>query len=231
MAETRGYSDCVARSEHDVEDVQRGTRTNGKGNVSETLGASIRQARQAAGFSVRGLAAKTEVSPSLISQIERGRATPSVATLWAIATQLGIPVGELFNGAEPPPGSAATSWSPVQRHDTRKVITLADGVRWERLTPGSDDEVDFVYLVYPVGAESCAPDALTRHGGKEYGFVVSGTLGVQIGFDEHVVRANDSICFDASKPHRLWTIGNEPAVAVWTVVNRRGDSRADAFRD
>ena len=39
-----------------------------------------------------------------------------------------------------------------------------------------------------------------------------------------------AICFDASKPHRLWTIGNEPAVAVWTVVNRRGDSRADAFR-
>jgi transcriptional regulator with XRE-family HTH domain len=221
----------MARSERGVQDVERGARTNGIGNVSETLGAAIRQARQAAGFSVRGLAAKTEVSPSLISQIERGRATPSVATLWAIATQLGIPIGELFNGAEPGLGVPTGSSSPVQRHDTRKVITLAGGVRWERLTPGSDDEVDFVYLVYPVGAESCAPDALTRHGGKEYGFVVSGTLGVQIGFDEYVVRANDSICFDASQPHRLWTIGDQPAVAVWTVVNRRGDSRADAFRD
>lgn len=221
----------MAGNEQGVPAVERGPRSDAIGSVSETLGASIRQARQAAGFSVRGLAAKTEVSPSLISQIERGRATPSVATLWAIATQLGIPIGELFNGAEPSSGVSSPSWSPVQRHDTRKVITLAGGVRWERLTPSPDEEVDFVYLVYPVGAESCAPDALTRHGGKEYGFVVSGTLGVQIGFDEHVVRRGDSICFDASKPHRLWTIGSEPAVAVWTVVNRRGDSRTDAFRE
>ena len=100
----------MARTEHDDGAVQRGTRTNGRGSVSETLGASIRQARHAAGFSVRGLAAKTEVSPSLISQIERGRATPSVATLWAIATQLGIPIGELFNGTEPLPELAQTSW-------------------------------------------------------------------------------------------------------------------------
>jgi transcriptional regulator with XRE-family HTH domain len=197
---------------------------SGTGNgVSETLGARIRQERLAAGFSVRGLAARTEVSPSLISQIELGRATPSVATLWAVATELGIPIGDLFassDSASPTP-TAATA-QPVQRHKTRKAITLAGGVRWERLTPGADDDVEFVYIVYPAGAESCPPDSLSRHGGKEYGFVVSGTLGVQIGFDSHVVRSNDSISFDSSQPHRLWAIGDEPAVAVWMVVNRRG---------
>jgi transcriptional regulator with XRE-family HTH domain len=198
---------------------------SGTGNgVSETLGARIRQERLAAGFSVRGLAARTEVSPSLISQIELGRATPSVATLWAVATELGIPIGDLFNGpdAASPSPAVATSTQPVQRHKTRKAITLAGGVRWERLTPGPDDDVEFVYIVYPAGAESCPPDSLSRHGGKEYGFVVSGTLGVQIGFESHVVRANDSISFDSSQPHRLWAVGDDPAVAVWMVVNRRG---------
>src|SRR5687767_14707230 len=67
---------------------------------SEALGARIRQERELAGLTVRGLAARINVSPSLISQIERSRATPSVATLWAVATELGIPIGGLFNGLD-----------------------------------------------------------------------------------------------------------------------------------
>ena len=123
----------------------------------------------------------------------------------------------------PPPRSATSpAEAPVQRHGTRKAITLAGGVRWERLTPGPDNDVEFIHVVYPPGAESCPPDSLSRHGGKEYGFVVSGTLGVQIGFESYVVHANDSVSFESTRPHRLWAIGDEPAVAVWTVVNRRG---------
>ena len=45
-------------------------------------------------------------------------------------------------------------------------------------------------------------------------------------FRPHTLRAGDSISFDSQRPHRLWAIGKEPAVAVWTVVNRRGDDRS-----
>jgi transcriptional regulator with XRE-family HTH domain len=197
--------------------------------VPETLGARIRHERQSAGLTVRKLAARIQVSPSLISQIERGRATPSVATLWAIATELGLPVGDLFSEAEAALGTQA-SYTPVQPRQTRTAITLAGGVRWERLTPTADHDVDFIYVVYPVGSESCPPDALSQHGGKEYGYVISGKLGVQIGFDEYSLRAGDSISFDSHRPHRLWAIGAEPAVAVWTVLNRRGDERAALLR-
>jgi transcriptional regulator with XRE-family HTH domain len=194
-----------------------------------TLGARIRQERQTAGLTVRRLAARVAVSPSLISQIERGRATPSVATLWAIATELGIPVGDLFSDAEAALGTPVAA-APVQPRQTRTTITLAGGVRWERLTATPDPEVDFVYVVYPVGSESCPSDALSQHGGKEYGYVVSGRLGVQIGFDEYSLRAGDSISFESHRPHRLWAIGKEPAVAVWTVLNRIGDDRAALLR-
>jgi transcriptional regulator with XRE-family HTH domain len=196
--------------------------------VSENLGARIRHERQAAGLTGRKLAARISVSPSLISQIERGRATPSVATLWAIATELGIPVGDLFSDAEAALGPVST---PVQLRETRTAITLAGGVRWERLTAAPDHDVDFIYVVYPVGSESCPPDALSQHGGTEYGYVIGGTLGVQIGFDEYALRPGDSISFDSHKPHRLWAIGQEPAVAVWTVLNRKGDERAEPLRD
>jgi transcriptional regulator with XRE-family HTH domain len=205
---------------------------NGVGAVTEALGARIRQRRQEAGLTVRGLAAAVGVSPSLISQIERGRATPSVSTLWSIATELRQPVADLFSSSdgetEPQPGGTPKT-APVQPHETRKSVTLAGGVRWERLTSASDDELDFIYVVYPPGAESCPENALTRHGGREFGYVISGTLAVEIGFDEYVLRANDSISFDSATPHRLRSVDDEPAIAVWAVMHRHSDARSTAF--
>jgi transcriptional regulator with XRE-family HTH domain len=202
------------------------------------LGSRIRAERHATGMTVRALATRTGLSPSLISQVERGRATPSVASLWAIATELGISIADLFNDPERPNDTQASptstrnagrSASPLQPFETRKAITLAGGVRWERLTSSSDDEVDFVYCVYPVGAASCDQQSLVRHGGKEFGYVISGTLGISIGFDEYTVRTNDSISFDSTMPHRLWAIGNQPARAIWLVINRRDDPRTKQF--
>src|SRR5262249_36997218 len=189
--------------------------------------------RQEAGLTVRGLAAAVGVSPSLISQIERGRATPSVATLWSIATELRQPVADLFSSSDGEAGLALAEGrpkpAPVQPHETRKAVTLAGGVRWERLTSASDDELDFIYVVYPPGAESCPENALTRHGGREFGYVISGTLAVEIGFDEYVLRPTDSISFDSAMPHRLRSVGDEAAVAVWAVMHRHSDDRSSGF--
>ena len=190
------------------------------------LGAKIRAERRVLGLSLRGLASRIGVSPSLISQIERGQATPSVATLWSIATELGLSIADLFDGAAP---GGKRGGSPVQPFESRKTLTLAGGVRWERLTVAPDDEIDFVYVFYPVGAESCAEDAIAQHGGREFGYVISGTLGVRIGFEDHVLRANDSISFKSSMPHRLWVIGGEPVQAIWMVIHRSGDPRTAGF--
>ncbi len=167
----------------------------------------------------------------MISQIERGRATPSVASLWSIASELGLSIADLFRDADPngAGGSASRTVTPLQPHETRASISLAGGIRWERLTPRTDEEIDFLYVVYPVGAASCEEDALNRHGGREFGYVISGTLEVEIGFDRYVVRANDSIAFDSMLPHRLKALGDEPVHAIWAVLNRRGDRRTQSF--
>ena len=98
-------------------------------------------------------------------------------------------------------------------------------MRWERLTPRPDPEVEFLYVVYEVGAESCDKDSLIRHGGKEYAYMISGRLGLKIGFEEFEMGPGDSITFDAQMPHRLWTVGRDPAEALWVVLNRHGDNR------
>jgi len=204
------------------------TAVSGEPSVPELLGTRIRSERARAGLSIRELARRLDVSHSLISQIETGHVTPSVATLWGIATELGLPVGDLFVSDDGAAVAAADPRkpSPVQEHETRRGVTLAGGVRWERLTPDPNADVDFVHVVYPPGSASCEEDALIRHGGREFGYVVSGRLGVRVGFDEFEVGPDDSICFDSQMPHRLWAIGDEPVRAIWMVLNRRDDARA-----
>jgi transcriptional regulator with XRE-family HTH domain len=203
-----------------------------RAKVSSAIGPKLRQAREHKNMSVRGLARYVGVSPSLVSQIERGRVMPSVGTLYAIANELGLVVDDLFSGGPPrnkrnerSDMAAADVANPVLKTGQRKVIKLADGVRWERLTPTPDKDVEFLVVVYEVGAESCAKDALIRHGGKEYAYMMSGRLGLRIGFEEFELGPGDSITFDAQMPHRLWTIGKKPAEAIWVVYNRHGDSR------
>jgi transcriptional regulator with XRE-family HTH domain len=206
--------------------------------ASAGLGSRLRLAREKKGMTVRGLARYVGVSPSLVSQIERSRVMPSVGTLYAIANELGLVVDDLFKGATPgatkgrerapeKESSFVDIQNPVLKSDQRKKISLADGVRWERLTPVSDKDLEFLIVVYNVGAESCPKDALIRHGGKEYAYLISGRLGIKISFEDFELGPGDSISFDAQMPHRLWTIGREPAVAVWVVLNRHGDARVN----
>jgi len=199
------------------------------GIASKGLGSRLRLARERNGMSLRELARRVGVSPSLVSQIELGRVKPSVGTLYSMSNELGLLLDELFRDAAPKPGERSQAvrapTGPVQRRSRRKSLKLAAGVRWERLTAAPDDEVEFLYVVYDAGAASCEEDSLIRHGGKEYAYVISGRLGMKIGFEEYELRPGDSVSFDANSPHRLWTIGREPAVAVWVVLNRHGDRR------
>jgi len=193
------------------------------------VGSRLREERERRGISLRELARRVGVSPSLVSQIELDRVNPSVSTLYALVTDLGMTMGDVFgdNAQEAPRPSAPRDHDGlVTLPDTRRVIDLASGVRWERLTPHSDPEIEFLYVVYPVGGESCPADALLTHGGREYGYVTSGTLGVRVGFDEYELGPGGSIAFDSSSPHRLWTIGDEPVSAVWVVVGRAADARS-----
>jgi quercetin dioxygenase-like cupin family protein len=67
------------------------------------------------------------------------------------------------------------------------------------------------------------------HSGSEYGVVLEGTLGAMVGEESYELEPGDSIAFDSSTPHRIWTIGEEVAVAVWTVVGRDGDPRVGGW--
>jgi mannose-6-phosphate isomerase-like protein (cupin superfamily) len=110
--------------------------------------------------------------------------------------------------------------TPVQRSADRKRIRLASGVIWERLTTDSDPETEFLYVTYEVGGASSPEHEFQRHGGREWGFVVSGTLNVTIGFDDYRLEPGDSISISSTVPHRLYNTGTEPVHAIWFVAGR-----------
>ncbi len=202
------------------------------------MGDQLRAARRRRHLSLRDLAGRIGLSPSLISQVETGRARPSVSTLYAIANELDVSLDELlFNDAArgrggdvpltvvapdaPPAPTPQPTGHPVQRADDRKVIRLASGVVWERLTTESIPGVDFLYVTYEVGGASSPEHEFQRHGGHEWGFVISGRLGVTIGFEEHELGPGDSISIDSTVPHRLYNRGTVPVHGIWFVLGRR----------
>lgn len=206
---------------------------------ADVLGDRLRAAREGYGISLRELARRVGVSASLISQIETGKVHPSVSTLYALATELGASVDELlFEDAPIATRTSDDAWEfltdhphmePVQRGEERRVIELDSGVRWERLTTQSVPGIDFLYLVYQPGGESSAEDAMQRHAGREWGYVLEGTLNLTIGFDEHVLEPGDSVAFDSTVPHRFHNEGTEEVRAIWYVLGwKSGRPAADA---
>lgn len=198
------------------------------------LGGRLRARRKVVGLSLRALAARLDISPSALSQIETSRSQPSVGTLYEIARALDMPLDRLFvetdGGATPArtgassapvwPPSATTVRAAVQRASGRPTIDLDSGVSWELLTVEPDPAVDFLYVSYP--PRSCSSEGLLRHPGREYGLVLEGTLTMTIEAEDRVLEANDSIDLDSRVPHRLRNDGDETACAVWVVLRGPG---------
>ena len=199
------------------------------------IGPRIRAERTRQALTIRALADDIGVSSSLISQIETGKSQPSVSTLYAITSALGLPIEELFNET-PEPASVAAGTSdgaglrfltsdrdhgvgPHVSPDDREVLTLDTGVTWQRLGQVPHHHVDFLLVTYPPGSASSADGGLMRHPGTEYGYLITGELQLTLGFDQHTMAAGDAVCFESTTPHGYRNDSEAPAVGVWFVVD------------
>jgi transcriptional regulator with XRE-family HTH domain len=208
----------------------REAASQGDPEVLDGIGSRLREERVKAGISQRELARRLGLSASLISQLESGQSRPSVGTLYSIVTELGVSLDSVIRGDDavavaPEPGDR-NDRTPVVHPGERAAIDLDSGVRWEELAAGREEGIDFLEAIYEVGGASTPDRSLMRHQGREYGYVVSGTLRVQIGFQEHELNPGDSIAFDSTTPHRLFNEGDVPVHAIWFVVGREDDGHS-----
>ena len=203
------------------------------------LGPRLRLVRAARRLSVRELARRVGCSASLISQIERGVSVPSVGVLYSLATELGSSLDYLLFGSgsgvageatsevasEAPAPRAAAPAVIVQRGCGRRIIDLASGVRWERLTPQPEAMTDFLEVIYSPGGHSTDERRPLRHDGREYGLIIRGTLQANVGFESYELGPGDSIAFDSSTPHEYLNKTGDFVHAIWVVVHS-GPGRA-----
>lgn len=190
--------------------------------------AQIRTARMRNGLSLRELGRRTGVTASLLSQIENGKSDPSVSTLSALVSELGLSLDALLRSewAEPAELNGETAadseipLSPVIRPRERQTLDLDSGVVWERLTRGPSELLDVLLVTYEPGATSSSSGKLLRHSGVEHAYLMSGELTLQLGFETYLLRAGDSLEFDSAVPHVYCNQGEVPARGLWSVLGR-----------
>jgi len=203
------------------------------------LGPRLKTIRLASEKSLREVARRLDVSPSFLSQIENGKSQPSVATLYALARLLGVPVDTLFaptfDGDAPlTPNDEAVVNRGLINHPTdawdeagarislinqqnRSVLTMDTRVRWERLAATHEADINFMEIVYEPGSGSNASGELIEHDGYEYGYALDGEIEITIGDSVLNLSKNQSIGFDSSIPHRFRNTGSVTFRGIWFV--------------
>lgn len=196
--------------------------------MGEHVGPELRTARLAQRKSLRSVATAVGVSASLLSQVETGKTQPSVSTLYALVSHLGLSLDELMgisangDGAADPQAlqARAAEGAVVQRGVDNPVLEMDNGVRWERLAVDAAGEVNPLLVTYPAGATSSLEGRLMRHSGTEYALIIEGELTLQLEFKRYTLRAGDSLCFDSSRPHLFLNASGATCRGVWFNLGR-----------
>lgn len=190
------------------------------------LGSRIRSERKQRGRTLRELAAQAGLSVSFLSQLERGKARPSVGTLHNLAEAFELSMAELLEYSQPPspkpPASQQVSgYAEIVRADRRKkIIYPGSGIINEMLTPDLNRALQMMWVVIPVGQDT--GDVGLVHEGEECGLVIQGQVAIWVGPPGHEdyleLGPGDAVYQLSKHPHRSRNIGDIDALIVTAIT-------------
>ena len=177
--------------------------------VGDTL-AALRQARA---LSLDELSRMAGVSKSMLSQIERAQANPTVAVVWRLANALGVPIGELLasTSAQPPP---AITLVPV--HATPSLRN-PDGSCELRILGPLELAGRFEWYALVLQPGGALVSQAHENGSQEHLTVVSGSIDVVSGDEHQRLKHGDTARYASDRPHTIRNAGKTPA-SGWLVV-------------
>ena len=182
--------------------------------ISLRMGRAVKQCRKAAGFNLRMLAARSGISASMISDIERGTKSPTVTTLVRLAQALGISAAALIDvGTGPAPrihvlrrGEGAGGQHPAP---------------WKSLGPAaSGSRIDFVRYQIPPSTV-LGPSAAHASGTFEHMHVAAGTVRVTVGDETAELSAGDSCSCRTDAAHAVENPDLSAEALIYLIVERR----------
>ena len=170
-----------------------------------TVGSRIRALRDAMGLSLRDLSERSGVSAQMLSQVERGETSPTLAVAEKIASGLELTLSQLLRLDE---GEHVS----VSRVGRRRRFERG-GHRFEELTPplpGQRADVS-LHVLKPGAATGGRKDPpMHEPGSRETAVVLTGELALVVDGTRHELGAGDSVTFDADLPHHFENEGDEP---------------------
>ncbi|GAA5227594.1 helix-turn-helix domain-containing protein [Paeniglutamicibacter antarcticus] len=158
----------------------------------DAAGSLVRQLRTEVGWNIAQLAKNSNVSPGLLSQIERGNGNPSLTTIIKLAQTLGVPASRFFDGLD--------ETGSVVRAAERPRLQIADeGLVYELMTPHMRGKIGVVRSqVAPGYTNEKAPFV---HAGEECSIVLEGSITISIDGNKYDLNEGDAVTFDSGKPH------------------------------
>ena len=184
-------------------DVQPNSAATDRAPIEIDLGARIRSLRVARGETLRKLAAQAGVTESFLSQVERGVASPSIASVQRIARALGTSIAELF-AADDRAGIV------VRAADRRRVVYQGLGAVDEFLTRATDGRLQVIMSTIQPGGGT-GDEAYTHDSDEEVVVVLEGVLDLWVGPEHYRLESGDAVTHSSRVPHRNTNPG--PGVA------------------
>lgn len=175
------------------------------------IGVRLRLARRLRGLKLKQLADMAGCSESLLSKYENGKATPSLPMLHRLARELGFNIGWMFDDGDRDLGV-------VFRRGERPTITLdplrqGEGISLERVVP-YDPKHLLQCNIHHIEAGGSS-DAPISHDGEEVGYVIEGTVELDVDGHTHRLSTGDAFVFRSSLPHAYRNPSDAPASIFW----------------
>ena len=182
------------------------------GNVIASIGKAVNSLRTAKGLTLQVLSKRSNLSVSMLSLIERGKASPSIGSLVVLASGLGVEMADLLGN-----GTAKVD-KLVSRAEDQKVVQTTDGVLRRIVKSDPMHGLEIAINEYDVAtANSPKP---VKHEGYEYGMVLQGELQITVDGMKHSLMPGDLISYPSTHPHRIANAGTKRARAIWINLKR-----------
>ncbi|GIK42605.1 MAG: MerR family transcriptional regulator [Chloroflexota bacterium] len=170
-----------------------------------SLGEKIRTRREEIDISLRELAARTDLTHSFLSLVERDQADPSINSLRRIAEALGTPLANFF--------TEDNEVTPLVKRSQRRTLRLPGShIEYEMLNPTSIRRLQFFMTNLEPGAATA--DEPISHPVEECTVVLQGRLKLEVGSEVYILEEGDSAGWDGNQPHRLSCVGEDTLVLI-----------------
>lgn len=181
----------------------------------DDIGARLRAVRKEKGWTLEALASKSGLSIGFLSQVERDLTTLSIVSLSAICQALSVPIESLFSSSRP----IGEAPSAVTRADQQLHIQIGGSPITYRYLSGQLPDLPIEELLIAEFPPHCDQQG-SSHEGQEFGYVLRGSLVLNVQDEQYELTAGDSYRVAASQSHGYRTSAAEGADVLMAVTQR-----------